>query len=82
MDKEEKVVSSKDLDWNEEIVLFEGKPFSGVRIDYHENGSKKSEGHIRDGELNGLSTEWYPNGQKNWEVHMKNGKEAGLFTIW
>ena len=38
MNEEEKVVSRNKLEQDGEVVLFEGKPFSGVRIDSYENG--------------------------------------------
>ena len=43
MNEEEKVVSRNKLEQDGEVVLFEGKPFSGVRIDSYENGQKSGD---------------------------------------
>ena len=82
MNEEEKVVSKNQLEQDGEVTLFEGKPFSGVRIDYYENGKKSGEGHFKNGKEEGLHTEWYKNGQKSGEGHYKDGKEEGLHTEW
>ena len=47
-----------------------------------EDRQKKSEGTLKDGELDGLVTEWYENGQKKSEVTFKDGKINGLVTYW
>ena len=49
MDEEEKVVSENDLEWDGEITLLKGKPFTGVCVDYYKNGQKASEVHYKDG---------------------------------
>ena len=74
MNEEEKVVSKNQLEQDGEVTLFEGKPFSGVRIDYYENGKKSGEGHFKNGKEEGLHTEWYKNGQKELEGQYKDGK--------
>ena len=56
MTEEEKVVSKNELEQDGEVTLFEGKPFSGVRIDYYENGKKSGEGHFKNGKEEGLHT--------------------------
>jgi len=64
MSAEEKVVTEKDLTQDGEITLFEGKPFSGVRIGYHEKDIIKHKGHYKDGKLDGTWTQWDSMGNK------------------
>ena len=58
------------------------KPYSGVAVEYYENGQKMEEGTYKDGELDGLWTRWYENGQKQWKGTFKDGKEDGKYTRW
>ena len=42
---------------------------------WHDNGQKKSEGHLKNGGEDGLWTYWHDNGLKESEEHYKDGKE-------
>ena len=57
-------------------------PKDGKHVVYYKNGQKESEGHYKDGKLDGLLTDWYENGKKEGEGNYKNGKEDGLATQW
>ena len=57
-------------------------PFTGVAVDKHENGKKKSETPYKNGKKDGLSTGWYKNGQKRAEVTYKDGKRWGRNTSY
>ena len=39
----------KNLDVDGQIILFEGKPFTGVAVDYYKNGNKKLAKHFKNG---------------------------------
>ena len=67
MDEEEKVVSENDLEWDGEITLLKGKPFTGVCVDYYKNGQKASEVHYKDGREGGVGL----NGQKIEKKHVR-----------
>ncbi len=55
----------------------------GIHIERYENGNKKSEGTLKDGELDGLWTYWYESGQKESERTYKDGESIkGSFKIW
>ena len=51
-----------------------GTLFSGVRIEWHPNGQKKSEATYRVGRNDGAITFWKENGQKTGEVYYINGR--------
>ena len=58
------------------------KPYSGVAVEYYDNGQKKYELTYKYGERDGKSTAWYDNGQKWTEGTYKDGKPDGLWTRW
>jgi len=57
-------------------------PYNGTYIQYYENGNIKSESHIIEGVLNGISTIYFENGQKNEIRSYKNGKKEGEWYLW
>ena len=83
---EEKIVSWKDLTFDEESaikeVFLDGKLFSGVCVDYYDNGQKRYEGKFKNGKKDGRWITWYENGQKETEGYYTNWKEEGLWTEW
>ena len=57
-------------------ILFTGKAFST-----HQNGEKRSEMYIKDGNLKMVSA-WYENGQIKSEAFWENGKINGSNSVW
>ena len=49
---------------------------------YYENGQKKFEGLIKNGDSTGVWISWYDNGLKEKEGTFKDGKQDGLWTHW
>ena len=76
------IISDDDLDQDEDVTLFEWKPFNGVGIDFYENRRKRSVAYYKNGKYNGLCTHWYEHGQKECEVNYKDDKRNGLCTEW
>ena len=72
---EEKTVSRKNLTFYKGFSILDGKLFSGVCVDYHDNGQKKSEGHLKNGEEDGLWTVWSETGERINEAYFIDGKE-------
>ena len=75
MSKKEKIVSSEDLDTNMGITLFEGKPFSGICVDYHSNGKRRTESHYKNGRADGLWITWDVTGQISKNFRYENGEK-------
>ena len=67
----------RDKEWYERKY---GKEVSKY-MKREEDGQKKSEGTLKDGELDGLVTEWYENGEKSSKTY-KDGELDGLVTEW
>jgi len=55
---------------------------SSPYVEYYANGQRKTVGHLRKSQKEGLWTEWRENGHKEWEAHFKNGTPDGLSTSW
>ena len=55
---------------------------SSPYVEYYANGQRKTVGHLRRNQKEGLWTEWRENGHKEWEAHFKNGTPDGLSTSW
>jgi antitoxin component YwqK of YwqJK toxin-antitoxin module len=67
------------------LFLFSGSVYGEepeVKREHYDSGKLKSELHLKNGKLEGLSTLWYESGAKKAETHFKNGKREGLETDW
>ena len=64
----------RDKEWYERKY---GKEVSKY-MKWEEDGQKKSEGTLKDGEKDGLFTWWYGNGKKEYEGTYKNGKKISV----
>ena len=79
-----KPIDGSTLVWKDGLMYApdSDKPYSGVAVEYYENGQKSSEFSVKDGKKDGLNTEWYENGQKSIEGTYKDGEKDGLETLW
>ena len=57
-------------------------PFSGIIVEYFNNGSLKRRYEIKDGRFHGVQNEWYANGNKELEINTKNGLPNGKYHEW
>jgi antitoxin component YwqK of YwqJK toxin-antitoxin module len=69
-------------DGDDDAVLFEGKPFSGVSYDVYDNGQLRHEVEYVDGYERGLSRYWYSNGQLKEEMVFLPGRAPDKSTGW
>jgi antitoxin component YwqK of YwqJK toxin-antitoxin module len=60
----------------------EATPFTGVMIETHQTGERKSRSEITKGRIEGRSERWYPNGQLQHLEHFRAGDSHGLRTKW
>ena len=67
------VIDWDQLDEQDHLKYFEGKPFTGIAVKKFENGQKKAEITWKDGKQDGLTMAWYENGDKKWEGSFKGG---------
>ena len=63
-------------------ALGESEPYSGMMVDWHDNGQKQYEVQMVAGVAQGKAVEWFENGQKMTEVTLKDGAPMGTLTGW
>ena len=59
----EATVDIEQLEFDEDLALLGGVPYSGIVRSEYEDGTLEFLGRYRDGLPEGLNEEWYPNGQ-------------------
>lgn len=68
-----------DVEFDDQLALVGGKPFTGVIFALHPGGQPEAELNYREGLPEGLQQEWYANGQleRKWiAVRGKGSSEA------
>lgn len=58
-----KVVHYDDVDFDDDLALVAGKPFTGMIVSEHPDGSAESRRNYVEGLPEGEQQEWYPTGQ-------------------
>ena len=56
-------VDYDDLEFDDQLALLGGVPFTGIVFSLHANGELESESRYVDGLPDGLQEEWYPDGK-------------------
>lgn len=64
------------------FMLLDGKPFSGVAVDFWPNGSKATEARFRGGIQHGMMFGWHASGKKKLETPFEDGKVRGRHLEW
>ena len=57
-------------------------PFTGVVVEYYEDGTLKSQTEVSEGKLQGLSEGWHENGQLQVKESFEQGVAHGLRQKW
>jgi antitoxin component YwqK of YwqJK toxin-antitoxin module len=70
------------IEWDGDIRLYNGQPFTGVGFSLNQNGQLELERHYKDGFEEGLCREWYSNGQLELEYFAIRGLANGRLTKW
>jgi len=74
---------NEDLfDFDDDLRLYEGKPFTGIAFGEYPNSRLKRELPHRDGFPEGLCREWHPNGQLECEWFAVRGRAVGKIKEW
>lgn len=64
------------------FLLGDTNAFTGLLLDTHDDGAKKSQTAISNGLPHGLSLGWHTNGQPQVEEHFVTGMSHGVRTKW
>ena len=72
-------VNYDDLDFDDQLALRDGVPFTGIVFSEHVDGSLETEGHYREGLPDGLQQYWYRGGQieRRWIAVRGHGASEG-----
>lgn len=70
------------IQWKENVHYLDGKPFTGVTVQYHKNGQIMSRYHIKDGARHGLVEEWYEDGKQKTKTNFENDRHEGDNFYW
>jgi antitoxin component YwqK of YwqJK toxin-antitoxin module len=70
-------VDAGELEWEDYVTYYQGKPFSGVAVELRPNGSVWSEETYLNGLLDGVSRDYHENGSLDSETVYKQGIANG-----
>jgi antitoxin component YwqK of YwqJK toxin-antitoxin module len=74
---------NEDLfDFDNDVRIYEGKPFTGIGFGDYFDSRLKRELPYRDGFPEGLCNEWHPNGQLQREWFAVRGRAVGKVKSW
>jgi hypothetical protein len=76
-------VPHEELDVGEDqLMVWKGKPFTGVAFELFPDGLLRSEVSFLDGVEHGLVREWFPSGRLKEEMTLWQGSIHGYTRIW
>jgi antitoxin component YwqK of YwqJK toxin-antitoxin module len=75
-------VSEELLEGDDDLVLYQGHPFTGVAYDLFASGDLYHETNYQDGLPHGYWRDWYPTGQMKFESECQEGVRHGRTTRW
>jgi antitoxin component YwqK of YwqJK toxin-antitoxin module len=76
------IIDGDDIEFDEDVVLRQGVPFTGMIRAYHPNGAIREDTPYCDGFKEGICKEWHDNGQLSCEWHAVRGVIHGKKYEW
>ena len=81
--KTELMAVDKAFAWQQDVLFYNGKPYSGYVLDKYPNGKLAARNGYVNGKLEGIQEKWYENGSKMevrfYTNNRKNGKHEGWY---
>ena len=71
-----------EFEFDEDQIVYNGVPFTGILYAEYPNAQLKRESPFRDGFAEGRCREWFPNGQLKQEWFAVHGRATGKFLQW
>lgn len=65
-----------------EIYKYQNQPFTGILIEYYENGNVLGEEEFKNGHREGVQRTYFQNNQKEEEFYIKYNRLDGIFRRW
>ena len=75
-------INENELDWDDDVSVFHGIPYTGIAFSTYPNGALKREFPYRDGFHEGHCREWFENGFLKREWISKRGRAEGEIREW
>lgn len=75
-------VNDDDLDWDDDLRVLDGTPYSGTAFLLHPDGTLAFEVTYRDGFEEGVHREWHPNGELKRTWFAERGRATGKVEEW
>lgn len=70
------------LEFDDELALLDGVPFTGIVYSLNRDGGLESEGRYVDGLPDGLEEQWYPDGQIEHRIMFVRGNGSSEASTW
>ena len=75
-------VNEEDLDWDDDVRVLGGTPYSGIAFLLYPDGSRKREVTYQNGFAEGNCREWHLNGNLKREWFAERGRATGKIKEW
>ncbi|MCA9114130.1 MAG: hypothetical protein KDA79_03535 [Planctomycetaceae bacterium] len=75
-------MNEEELDWDDDVTILNGTPYSGIGFLEYSDGSLKRKVTYRDGFEEGLCQEWYADGSLKREWVAERGRVKGELKEW
>jgi antitoxin component YwqK of YwqJK toxin-antitoxin module len=80
--KTELLADNKDFGWQQDILFFRGKPYSGYVLEKYSNGQKAAKNAYFNGKLEGVQQKWFENGAVMEVRHYAENRKIGTHEGW
>jgi antitoxin component YwqK of YwqJK toxin-antitoxin module len=80
--KTELLADNEGFGWQQDVLFFKGKPYSGYVIEKYQNGQKASKNAYFKGKLEGIQQKWSENGAKMEVRHYAQNRKVDTHTGW
>ena len=80
--KTELLADNKGFGWQQDILFFEGKPYSGYVLEKYPSGQKAYQNGYFKGKLEGEHSKWFENGAKMEVRHYAENRKIGTHEGW
>jgi antitoxin component YwqK of YwqJK toxin-antitoxin module len=80
--KTELLADNKGFGWQQDVLFFEGKPYSGYVLEKYPSGQKVAQNAYFKGKLEGIQQKWFENGAKMEVRHYAENRKVGMHEGW
>ena len=80
--KTELLADNKGFGWHQDVLFFEGKPYSGYVLEKYPSGQKAAQNGYFKGNTEGKQLKWFENGAKMEIRHYAENRKIGTHEGW